>query len=291
MQNVLVIMSVYNEELDEIMQAIQSILNQKSINLDLLVVVDNPDIDCRVLQFIAKVEAETENCFVKRNPRNIGIAESLNRAIPFVRSRAIYSHIARMDADDISKENRLQKQLQYMSEHPAIDLVGCSATLIDESGSQIGSYDVPEVVDISYGTLCIHPTWLMKVEMFIALDGYRPYSCSQDYDFLCRAVISGFKIRNVPEKLFNYRIRDKSIGNRKKLEQRRVKFFISRSFRRGDLLQRSVPELSTNIWCKCFDKVEAIKSNSKFLGRIVSVVSYYHWVSLYYVAMRKLTNY
>ena len=58
-----------------------------------------------------------------------------------------------------------------------------------------------------------HPTWLIKKEVYIKLNGYRNIQYVEDYDFLCRAVLNGYKLGVCDEVLLKYRIRSNSISN------------------------------------------------------------------------------
>ena len=52
--------------------------------------------------------------------------------------------LARMDADDVSEPNRLEKQINYLRLHTDVMMVGTWATLIDEDGRKIGHQKMPE---------------------------------------------------------------------------------------------------------------------------------------------------
>ena len=39
-------------------------------------------------------------------------------------------YVARMDADDICVPHRFEKQVQYLDEHPEIDILGSNALLL-----------------------------------------------------------------------------------------------------------------------------------------------------------------
>lgn len=49
-----------------------------------------------------------------------------------------YEYIARMDADDISMQNRFEKQMTYLHAHPEIDVVGGAIEEIDENSDSRG---------------------------------------------------------------------------------------------------------------------------------------------------------
>ena len=55
-----------------------------------------------------------------QNDSKLGISASMNRGLALAQGK----YIARMDADDISLPNRLEKQFRYMEEHPSIVMCG-----------------------------------------------------------------------------------------------------------------------------------------------------------------------
>src|SRR5262245_54949141 len=63
-----------------------------------------------------------------------GTVAALNAAI--AEARAPY--LARLDADDRARANRLGRQVAFMEAHPEIGLVGTWAEVIDGAGNAIG---------------------------------------------------------------------------------------------------------------------------------------------------------
>jgi glycosyltransferase involved in cell wall biosynthesis len=60
--------------------------------------------------------------------RTKGLAGRLNECI----DRARGAYIARMDADDISYPDRIRLQLEFLEQHPEIDVVGCRMLICGE---------------------------------------------------------------------------------------------------------------------------------------------------------------
>ncbi|GEO05599.1 hypothetical protein AAE02nite_32630 [Adhaeribacter aerolatus] len=110
-----VLMPVYNAE-KYLAEAIESILNQTYPHLEFLILNDG------------STDASTEiiNCYhdhrirVIHSPENIGLIAQLNIGLAL----ATGQYIARMDADDISQNTRLEKQVRFMETHPEVGLVG-----------------------------------------------------------------------------------------------------------------------------------------------------------------------
>src|SRR5258706_13475501 len=68
-----------------------------------------------------------------------GIVAALNTAI--AKARAPY--LARLDADDRARPDRLGKQFSFMQAHPEIGLVGTFAERIDAAGNVVGRLAPP----------------------------------------------------------------------------------------------------------------------------------------------------
>lgn len=225
-----VIMSIYNEPIDIIKKSVLSILNQTYSNLEIVIVNDNParmDIDI----FCLEISSHDHRVNYINNKKNMGLVFSLNTALDFCSGE----YVARMDADDISCLDRIEKQLRYIKDN-SLDMIGSSVQLIDEADKKIGQIITP--VDNSlivkmykFGAYLMHPTWLVKKNVYLQLNGYRDiYSC-EDYDFVIRAILHNFKLGNIKECLLQYRVRSTSISNSSKIQQILTTNFLKRQLK------------------------------------------------------------
>lgn len=220
-----VIMAAYNEKISELNRAIKSILDQTYSDIELIVICDNPK-NKEMQEYLRKISSSDKRLKVYYNEKNIGLAESLNKAIQLTNGE----FIARMDADDYSFPVRLEKQLAYIKE-TNYDLVGALIECVDENGNTIYSMkNMPAsnekvLKKVEFNNPLAHPTWFAKREVFIKNKGYRPVPYAEDYDFILRAILNGFKLGNVSEILFKYTIRETSISKSNGLKQ----FLISKS--------------------------------------------------------------
>ena len=215
-----VIMSVYNEESEWLRQSIESILNQTYSNLEFIIVVDNPECQ-RINELLFEYKNKDNRIVVLKNEKNIGLVESLNKALRNCNGE----YIARMDADDISLKCRLEKQVDYLEKNN-LDFVMSNIDKIDEYGKIINKENDTSNISVSkfknmirYCNIATHPTWLMKKKIYIQLQGYRNINKCEDYDFVLRALQDGFKISKMKESLLLYRIRSNSITQSSVLEQ------------------------------------------------------------------------
>ncbi|WP_291633831.1 glycosyltransferase [Clostridium sp.] len=215
-----VIMSVYNEEENWLIESIESILNQSYKNLEFIIILDKPDNDKLdvLIHKYCKTDARIQY-FV--NEKNIGLVRSLNKALSYAKG----DFIARMDADDISMSGRIEKQMNYMSTHPDVDFMGARCINIGEDGMELyRDAMIPE--DMKLIKSCLvnvdfvnHPTWFFRKECSDKNKGYREITCAEDYDFLLRLITNGFKLANTNEFLVRYRIRSSGISKSNSLQQ------------------------------------------------------------------------
>lgn len=177
-----VIMSVYNEKSIYVEKAIDSILNQTYSDLEIVIVLDSPDNET-LLKILKEYTHKDTRVKLLINDKNIGLAMSLNRAIEVAHGE----YLARMDADDISKPERLERELEYLINN-GLDVVSCVADKIDENGNVWGEIkpfnNRPEVIKdiLEIQNVIIHPTVLMRTDIIKSVGGYRNFPSCQDYD-------------------------------------------------------------------------------------------------------------
>ncbi len=249
-----VIMSTYNEQEQHLRGAIESICSQTFEDFEFLIVLDNPEnhLLAQVVEEYAKSDARIR---VLKNPENLGLVASLNRAL----GEATGDYIARMDADDYSTSDRLEKELAALQEQQ-LDLIGTLVKRMDEEGNLLPGLDTqyynPEtIMHTLMVTDCIpHPSWLVKKEVYAALGGYRFIDRCEDYDFLLRALKKGYRLGLCPHVLLHYRIVTKGISQSGLLRQRLSAKYLTRHF---DRLEEITME---EIRQKVFDKISPRES-------------------------------
>lgn len=229
-----VIMSAYNESIDELNKSINSILNQTYHNIEFIIISDNPkNNDIKVaVQSVNDSRIE----FIE-NETNIGLVKSLNKAFSIAKG----SYIARMDADDISKPTRLANEMQYLQQNN-VDVVGSFVEVIDENDAvqkSIMRFPVKNTqikFFMRWGSCLAHPTWLVKSNVYQELKGYRDVPRCEDYDFILRAIAHGYKVGNIPTVELSYRIRQSGVSKSHEAEQFLLRDFLAKNMKRINLL-------------------------------------------------------
>jgi glycosyltransferase involved in cell wall biosynthesis len=205
-----VVMAVYNGE-RYLSEAIESVLCQTFADFEFLIHDDgstdgSPAVLGRYTQTDARISVSSEP--------NSGLPASLNKLI----GRAKASLIARMDADDICRPERLEHQLNYMDAHPDISVLGSFIRYIDKDGRPVRDMDHPlthEKIDarnLAGGTALVHPTVMFRTEAIRAVGGYdESFPNAEDLDLWLR-VGEKFRLGNYPQVLLDYRFHPFSIS-------------------------------------------------------------------------------
>src|ERR1041385_423561 len=116
-QKITVLMPAYNAG-KYIREAIESVLRQTHSNFELLIVNDGSTDDT-----VSVILSFDDPRIVLVNKEHEGIAQALNTGL-----RLAYTHyVARFDADDICMPDRLEKQFNFLEDHPDYVMVGSDA--------------------------------------------------------------------------------------------------------------------------------------------------------------------
>ena len=136
------LMSVYREERPEFLrQSLESMCRQTYGNLDIHIFEDG-NLGEELSQVLFFYGGRHSNLFFHRHAENRGLAVCLNELIEKLKDS--YDYFARMDSDDVSFPDRVQKQVEFLEAHPEIDVVGGSILDIDESGRYLKEVRYPE---------------------------------------------------------------------------------------------------------------------------------------------------
>jgi len=238
-----VLMAVHNGR-PFLRQALQSIYNQTYRDFEVVIVDDaSSDETAEIL-----LEMKDTRTFIYRNGENQGLTKSLNRGLRLCRGE----YVARMDADDVSHTGRLDRQVQFLDQHPDVALVGSSYYRIDAEGIIAAHVKVPTEDDriremmrqkCAFG----HGTVMARRSVLVECGGYdERFVCAQDYDLWLR-ISEKHKLANLAEPLYGWRSTPQCISNARAREQKRYKELALREARSrrgmadGSATRRSEP--------------------------------------------------
>ena len=191
-----VLMPAYNAA-EYIREAIDSILTQTFTDFEFIIINDgstDPTEDIILSYSDKRIKYYANEC-------NLGIVKTLNRGIDLSNGR----YIARMDADDVSMPDRLEKQVHLLDVNPQIVASGTLYTILGD-GSNIPVDVATDTEDIRYDMAIYcqfaHSTMMIRKDI---LEQYKlryreEYKCAEDYKLWTELLQYGDMI-NIPEVL------------------------------------------------------------------------------------------
>lgn len=223
-----VVMSVYEEPKEFLIQAIESILGQTYNNLEFLITIDNPEYKCKdILEAYCKKDHRIKLTY---NKTNIGLTKSLNNAIDIVRGK----YVARQDADDISLPHRLELQYNFLESNPIYSIVGSNIRFVDDNGKFIKRINWPVTQKDISRTMhkrnkLVHGTVLMKKDDLISVGRYNSkLKYGQDYELWLRFLRNNKKVFILSSKLYYLRQHQKSVSVKSAFHQSMMHFLIQK---------------------------------------------------------------
>jgi glycosyltransferase involved in cell wall biosynthesis len=210
-----VVLPVYNAE-KYVKDAINSVLNQTYRDFE-FIIIDDGSKDDSLAVIKQCVGSDSRVKVISRE--NKGLAYTLNEGA----SLAQGEFYARMDADDIATLDRFEKQMNFIAKHE-LDICGAWHKLF---GAQQSVVPFPETEDeirigLLFNSPFSHPTVIMKSHIIKDL-GYRTeFNGAEDYDLWERAVRAGYRMYNIPEVLYYYRIHPDQVSSAAYSKQRQL---------------------------------------------------------------------
>lgn len=205
-----VLMPTFNSE-NYIAETLWSIFEQTCSDFEVLI-IDEAGSSPETAEVISLFE--DDRIRLVRNETRLGLAESLNEGIRIARGK----YIARIDADDLAREDRFELQADFLEKHRDYGLCGSRQHHFGVDNDFIHEVAV-EHEDIKaaliYGCEVCHSTIMIRKDLF--LDNnlfYDNTKKAEDYELWTRAVHK-FKFHNLKEVLGEYRIGSDNITKNK----------------------------------------------------------------------------
>lgn len=180
-------------------QAVESVLSQEGINLQLIVILDGVDRqDHRMWMDDSRVR-------VLKNANRMGVGETLRRAMQAVDKE----FVARLDADDVALPKRLFMQAEYLESHPDTVAVSVGTETVNGAGLSTGRFNFKPGPDVRRQLLLqnviVQSAVMFRLQAYNSVGGYHPLVQMEDYHLWLRLAQRG-KIALLPETLAQYRI-------------------------------------------------------------------------------------
>lgn len=284
MEKITVVMPAYREKKEQISQAIESILKQTYSDFKYIIVLDDPNNE--------ELKALLQQ-YAEQDKRITLIVNEVNGGCPYSKDKGIRladtEYVAIMDGDDIAEPIRLEKQLKKM-ETEQVDIIAAKVAVIDESGKELYKMDnLPleheQIAKKMRVNNCMpHPTWFLKKKVYLALNGYADIQGCEDYDFLIRAILAGYRMGMVDEILLKYRLSTQSISRNNLYKQYLMMRYLQDKYyyhkwsydKYNDFEKAHYTEKKAKKYAKSsvyFEKALSEKSNRKYVGMLKNLMA------------------
>jgi glycosyltransferase involved in cell wall biosynthesis len=239
-----IIIPMRNAE-DYVAQALNSILSETQVSLEVVVVDDgSTDGSRRVVESVADSRVRVVS----------GTQQGISAALNVGLRHAAGEVIMRCDADDLYPASRIRAQMQWLADHPAygavcgqfdtIDSLGRSVSRLLRSHATFADINSELSDGITRTHLC---TFAIRREFTERLGGFRTYfETAEDIDFSLR-LGNICRVAYLPEVFYFYRLHDSSITHTQKssrrifFEQTARDFQLQRAHRGTDDLDSGTP--------------------------------------------------
>jgi hypothetical protein len=211
-------------------QAVGSILSQTMPRLE-LILIDDHSTDSAITAL-----DKSDPRLKIFSSRGRGVVNAFNAGFSYCRG----AFIARMDADDISLEKRLECQIDYLEHHPDVDIAGSCVEIFADNGIKAGleryqnwlnSVREPEQVrkQIFIESPLPNPSLMLRRAALERLTGYRNNAWPEDYDLLLRADAANMQMGKPAPVLLRWREHESRLTHTDTLYQRK-KFMQAKTY-------------------------------------------------------------
>lgn len=204
-----VVLPVKNPHPEYFPAAVESILGQSHRDLQLLIIEAPSDRPAGAL--LSPFDDARIRHIEIHGPTTL--VEQLNHGLEL--SQATF--VARMDADDIARADRIEKQLQFLEQHPEVDVLGSQLEVIDDTGRTVGVRKYPRDHEAILAAMrrfnpLAHPAVMVRRQAIVDAGGYRhPERAAQDYELWSRLARGGKRFANHEERLLQYRLHAEAV--------------------------------------------------------------------------------
>lgn len=235
---------------DHFDDALWSVIDQTVPPAELILVVDGPIpemLEAVIEKYRFSLEAHAIQFKVIYLPHNMGHGEARRRGI----ESCSYDYVALMDADDLSVNDRFERQLCFLAQHPSISIVGgVISEFVTTPDSSVGKRIVPEFDSEIKAYMRKRCPMNQVTVMFKRTDvsvagGYLDWYCDEDYYLWIRMALLGMEFANLPDTLVNVRVGEDMYSRRGG-----IRYFKSEAKLQGFMLKKgmiSLPRYLLNV--------------------------------------------
>ncbi len=180
-------------------EAVSSILDQTFRDFE-LVIGDDGSTDGSTVRLREWAARDSRIRLLERKPPSLGPVGSAD----WVARAATAPFVARMDADDVSRADRLERQVEVLRSNPDVVMVGSLWEGIDERSNRVHGRDRSRLIAPGDHPF-IHGSVAWRRETFEAVGGYRPGTDYwEDGDLFVRMAAAG-RVLVIVHPLYRFR--------------------------------------------------------------------------------------
>ncbi len=218
-----VIVGIYNCSAT-LVEALDSLMSQTYKGFK-VVLCDDGSKD-NTLEVARKYASRYDNIQVITNEHNMGLNYTLNHCLEY----ADTEYVARMDGDDISLPDRLQKEIDFLDTHPEYAVVSSPMIYFDEHGDfrKGKAIEYPTKMDFLHGTPFCHAASMIRTSVIKKVGGYSVDDRLlrvEDYYLWMKVYAAGYKGYNLQEPLYKMRD-DRNALQRRNWRNRRNEMYV-----------------------------------------------------------------
>ncbi|MFJ1262523.1 glycosyltransferase family 2 protein [Capnocytophaga canis] len=205
-----VLIPCYNVE-KYVVEAVMSIINQTYDKLEIILIDDGSTDDTTKL--LKKMAKQDKRVIFVQNDKNIGLIDTLNKGLQICSGK----YVARMDSDDISLPQRIERQVQFLEKNKDIGIVGSYIQFFGEKKGvwRMETEDRLIKSSLFYTTCFAHPSVMFRNDVVKKnqLKYDRKYIHAEDYK-LWYDFSKCTKMANLPVVLLKYRINKNQVSQK-----------------------------------------------------------------------------
>jgi cellulose synthase/poly-beta-1,6-N-acetylglucosamine synthase-like glycosyltransferase len=177
-----------------------------------VVAVDDGSADGSGERLLARAAADSRLQVRRTGPR--GLVGALNLALAEARAPLV----ARMDADDVARPERLRLQVERLEADASLDVLGCRVAIVAASfgpaGAGMKAYVRWQNALLDHEAMArdrfvesplVHPSVVARRAALEGLGGWRDFDGPEDYELWLRAFAAGLRFAKLPEVLLDWR--------------------------------------------------------------------------------------
>ena len=206
-----VILPAYNAEA-HLAECLDSLLNQTFQDFCILAINDaSIDNTSKILESYAKMDPRLRVYHFTQNQGEPSAGKLAKDILNYMN----VEYVARMDADDICAPHRFEKQIQFLDNHPEIDILGSNAVIFHHertdkspeiSDLPLLDEDIKAHFSLARGHM-INPSTMWRHSSIKELGlNYAQTSTAPDFHMWIQCALNGKTFANLPEPLLFYRV-------------------------------------------------------------------------------------